>query len=204
MSLNDWLEETVRLIPRWTLDPPSPLISDFASLFSLVLFFSFSTFSLYSLSFGAEAVSINLINFDIRNVMESIKSSRGNRAPSRNRRDIRLRSRPRISRRGQYLRALFPLVRCVRTRGTQIWRCDLHRRLHKGHREGNGPLRRPFICRPSKTFDSAARGYDRPDGKPFLIFYKTETEQRQEGRAQNDSTKARHRAHGRNTRQSQD
>jgi hypothetical protein len=43
-SLNVWLEETVRSIPRLTLDPPSPLISGLLLLFfSLVLFFVHST-----------------------------------------------------------------------------------------------------------------------------------------------------------------
>jgi hypothetical protein len=39
-SLNVWLEQTVRSIPRMTLDPPSPLITGLLLLFfSLVLFF---------------------------------------------------------------------------------------------------------------------------------------------------------------------
>jgi hypothetical protein len=97
-SLNVWLEQTVRSIPRMTLDPPSPLITGL-----LLLFFFPCTFFLFivlSLSFGAETVSlINLINLTIRNATESIKSSRGNLAPSRIRRDIPPHLRPRISRR---------------------------------------------------------------------------------------------------------
>jgi hypothetical protein len=152
MSLNDWLEETVRSISPWTLDPHSPLISDFASLFSLVLFFFFSPFSLYSLSFDAEAVSINLINLTSGTFTWQSSHDHGSQ-------DVANTS-------VHYFRLHVACARVAHKSGAATY---IKEKPCEGHREGNGPLRRPFICR---TFRS-----DRPDGKPFLIFYKTETEQ---------------------------
>lgn len=65
--------------------------------------------------------------------MIQIVTQQSNARPYRNLPDTQLHSRQWIS--GRALRALFPLARRVRTRGTQTGRHGVHRRARQGHHE---------------------------------------------------------------------